>query len=693
MFDLADVLKGVPNLGTSKKQLEYIKRELIAPDPNNFYSLTGIEELAANIQLCGLQQPILVRPIDGGRYMVVSGHRRRAAIELLAAEEPEKWEEISCLVERDEASPELQQLRLIYANANTREKSSSELAAEAEQVEELLYKLKDQGYDFPGRMRDHVAAAVKASKSKLARLAMIRKNLNVHFMALWESGQLRDSVAYTLAQAPLETQNLIWIYQTAGGTKAFRCSDGWVQGIIQEMAHAEEICKNMSCAVTHKDKCQHCGTRVQNAARLPQYSGLSCRGCCFDCWNLKDCQFYCTFASDTRQVLRKKAQEKRKQENAEEQAREAPLKEIIRNSYQRVAALREAKSVSIEDYLRASTNYVTSQDVERLPKMESGTVSLNDRLPGGIWAADARRLVAVADLLGCSIDYLLGRTDEVNPAKNVPTLDTGWRTGEPDKPGIYVAVCYMSGAQEPLIDRWHWDGEQWRLRSSSGLLAKEVDCSPQFWIPAPPDAGCCITGMSGSGRCGAAAFCSEPATCCLQCDKDDCNGRCGWIEGANMSDYISREALIGKVEKHYCAPCKGQGGDLGGDWCRFCAINGVLEKVRGIPTARELLDAVPVRHGEMRWIPCSERLPELQDTRCVRTVLVCARGHVMPMIYERDIVQGKAVGLWKWMWRGIFKEPEAITHWMPLPEPPVKDGAEIYVSFADDSDFTGGSKP
>ena len=36
MFDLADVLKGVPNLGTYKKQLEYIKRERIDPDPNNF---------------------------------------------------------------------------------------------------------------------------------------------------------------------------------------------------------------------------------------------------------------------------------------------------------------------------------------------------------------------------------------------------------------------------------------------------------------------------------------------------------------------------------------------------------------------------------------------------------------------------------------------------------------------------------
>ena len=63
-----------------------------------------------------------------------------------------------------------------------------------------------------------------------------------------------------------------------------------------------------------------------------------------------------------------------------------------------------------------------------------------------------------------------------------------------------------------------------------------------------------------------------------------------------MSDYISREALIGKVEKHYCAPCKEQGGDLGGDWCRSCVINSVLEKVRGIPA----VDAAPVVHGQ--WI-------------------------------------------------------------------------------------------
>jgi hypothetical protein len=77
-----------------------------------------------------------------------------------------------------------------------------------------------------------------------------------------------------------------------------------------------------------------------------------------------------------------------------------------------------------------------------------------------------------------------------------------------------------------------------------------------------------------------------------------------------------------------------------------------------------------------RWIPCSERLPELQDTWWHRVVIVCARGRVMPMVYERDIVQGKVVDLWKWMCREIYNEPEAITHWMPLPELPKEGGTE-----------------
>lgn len=83
-----------------------------------------------------------------------------------------------------------------------------------------------------------------------------------------------------------------------------------------------------------------------------------------------------------------------------------------------------------------------------------------------------------------------------------------------------------------------------------------------------------------------------------------------------MSDYISREALIGKAEKHYCDPCKGQGGDLGGDWCRSCVINSVLEKVRGIPAA----DVEPVRYGNWNIRLADEMTLCLECSICGRKV-------------------------------------------------------------------------
>ena len=164
-FNLADVLKDVPASDTGREQIEYISLSLIDEDPNNFYQLTDVPALADNIALCGLQQPIRVRQKEDGRYIIVSGHRRRAAVAMLAEEDPQRWQEVSCIVERDVVSPSLQQLRLIYANANTRKMSPAEISQQAEQVQDLLYQLKEEGYEFPGRMRGHVSEAVSIGGS------------------------------------------------------------------------------------------------------------------------------------------------------------------------------------------------------------------------------------------------------------------------------------------------------------------------------------------------------------------------------------------------------------------------------------------------------------------------------------------------------------------------------------------------
>ena len=61
-FNIAALFDDVPEMDTGRKQIEYIALSRVLPDPNNRYELNGIEELAANIEMFGLQQPLEVRP-------------------------------------------------------------------------------------------------------------------------------------------------------------------------------------------------------------------------------------------------------------------------------------------------------------------------------------------------------------------------------------------------------------------------------------------------------------------------------------------------------------------------------------------------------------------------------------------------------------------------------------------------------
>ncbi len=215
-FDIAEtfgeLLKNVPNSGTGRESLIHPDIDRLHDDPNNFYSMEGLDDLAANIELIGLQQPILVRPDPEheNHFIIVSGHRRTAALRrLLRDKERTEWRCPPCIVEQDAVSPAMQELRLIYANSATREMSGADKAKQAERVTALLYELKEQGYEFPGRMRDHVAEACRISKSKLARLKVIQEKLYEPIKLGWEAGQISEASAYLLAQQDQKIQETI----------------------------------------------------------------------------------------------------------------------------------------------------------------------------------------------------------------------------------------------------------------------------------------------------------------------------------------------------------------------------------------------------------------------------------------------------------------------------------------------------
>lgn len=63
-----------------------------------------------------------------------------------------------------------------------------------------------------------------------------------------------------------------------------------------------------------------------------------------------------------------------------------------------------------------------------------------------------------------------------------------------------------------------------------------------------------------------------------------------------MDEYIDREAFKKSVEEHYCKPCKAEGKDHNGCWCRACWVDDMLDEVIDAPPA----DVAPVIHG--RWL-------------------------------------------------------------------------------------------
>lgn len=473
-FDLGEALRGVSELGAGREQIEYIRLELIDEDPNNFYHLSDIDQLAANIELCGLQQPLRVRPVpDSARYMIVSGHRRRAAVSLLAKENPEQWQEVACIVARDEVSPALQQLQLIFANSNTRTMTSYETSQQAVQAEKLLYQLKEEGYEFPGRMRDHVAKAVSASKSKLARLKVIREKLSFSWRQSWESNKLSESVAYELAQLPATWQDLIFAKTTNIGTLYAETVKKYArrfEELQKTTCHGNTVCGHRtvmmekSCADSWQDPCK---------AR-----------CCWECPNLRTCKNSCRAAAGKKkdQQAAYKADTKAAEERAAQ--RDKPTLDTIRLVYERVGAARRAAGVSLADLVSAQgKRYIESTDRERFESLEGGTAKLNTNtnLPFGhsFYASDVKALCSVADLLQCSTDYLLGR-DVPAPGPD-PGVDTIWRSGTPEAYGIYAAYVQVTGAANPMLRELKWTGDNWLM---FGQKISD-DVTVQCWAERP----------------------------------------------------------------------------------------------------------------------------------------------------------------------------------------------------------------
>lgn len=491
-FDLGELTRAlagdVPESGTeSRDQIEYIDIDLIDSDPGNFYELRDIPDLAGDIETVGLQQPLLVRPGEDGHVVLISGHRRRAALQLLVDEGKEQFRQVPC-IRKTGGNPLVYEMQLIFANLHTRVLTNAEIAKQALRIEEIFYQLKEQGYEFPGRMVGHVAAACSIKRAKLGRLKKIEAHLAPCYKPLWDAGDLPEDTADALAGLPQAVQERIKRVcpkkvPTANAvrnmgdrmesrardycTVDFRCPDGGACTHQDKFFRHDltcgswEICSGLKCCVT----CSKGGAHSPGGG---MYGGAACPEMC----------------AKAREVYEKAKAEK--QDSEEREAAKARSKAVQKAMADAARIVRAADAAGLGDDTKLESAYATMTTLKTLRKISQGDISegVSNYALSEIIPYRTKDLTGMAQTLHCSADYLLGLTDQLRPADAEPgqMALAAWMPGglTPPEPCEVVADVAAGDGVE-LRRLLYWDGAVFRFRKSG--VAIEV--SVNRWLRLP----------------------------------------------------------------------------------------------------------------------------------------------------------------------------------------------------------------
>ena len=222
-FNLVDLLNGA---GGQAEQQEAARAEArpqkppykivalsvydLVPSEGNFYSIDEIEKLKRDIELAGgVKQNLTVTPLDGGKYKILAGHRRRRACLELVEEGKREYELIPCGIEPRQQDSEMQEIReelLIITTNSQREKTDWDRVQETKHLHDVLRRYKARGGKLPGRLREIIADTLNTSETQIGRMGAIAKNLIPEFQEEMREKRLGISAAYELSGMPEEQQ-------------------------------------------------------------------------------------------------------------------------------------------------------------------------------------------------------------------------------------------------------------------------------------------------------------------------------------------------------------------------------------------------------------------------------------------------------------------------------------------------------
>lgn len=490
--------------------------ELI-PSNNNFYSPQVVDELAESILQFGQLQPAVIDSRDGKDYMI-AGHTRRLAMIKLIEEGHEEFRKMKCqYLPRKEIEDKFGEyadlaIELIEMQTNLyREKTDWEKMQEVIRTEEIVKKMKTSG-----RVRDNVQKILKVSGGQQGRFHAIHSNLYGQLMEEFKENRIKGSVAYELSKLSAEFQKQACeIFQRDGNlsledTKKLQAQENAEKSIPGQMSIAQAIGQLRPTADTTPinvdtqikrlyDKAQkRLKERVENRDKMmvpmrlrDLYNGSRVQNGYLNYRAEKSC---IVFNPDSEQekelhwndladiLIQKYGKEPRPVKMT---TIDAPEPVITLTESAAVKALFEAYPNKLKTIMRICRQCKNNGEAAKVVQLEFA--------PGGFSAVGGGKVNY------SFMSFSAGLEIEVNNEK------VSMKYGR--------LIVEAKSLYDPLSPEFDMEPKKPEVKDDGG--------------PAK-----CITGQSGSGVCGAAAYCDKKYTCCSQCP-DDCNSRCRWIPEKN----------------------------------------------------------------------------------------------------------------------------------------------------------------
>lgn len=491
--------------------------ELI-PSNNNFYSPQVVDELAESILQFGQLQPAVIDSRDGKDY-VIAGHTRRLAMIKLIEEGHEEFRKMKCqYLPRKEIEDKFGEyadlaIELIEMQTNLyREKTDWEKMQEVIRTEEIVKKMKTSG-----RVRDNVQKILKVSGGQQGRFHAIHANLYGQLMEEFKENRIKGSVAYELSKLSAEFQKQACeIFQRDGNlsledTKKLQAQENAEKSIPGQMSIAQatgqlrptadttpinvdtqikrlydKAQKRLKERVENRDKMMvpmrlrdlYNGSRVQNGY-LNYRAEKSC--IVFNPDSEQEKELHWNDLADI--LIQKYGKEPRPVKMT---TIDAPEPAATLTESAAVKAFCEAYPKKLKTIMRICRRCKDNAEAAKAVQM--------DFAPGGFSAVGGGKVNYKF------MSFSAGLEIEINNEK-VSMKKVSMKYGR--------LIVEAKNLYDPLSSEFDMEPKKPAAKDDEG--------------PAK-----CITGQSGSGLCGAAAYCDKKYTCCSQCP-DDCNSRCGWI--------------------------------------------------------------------------------------------------------------------------------------------------------------------